>query len=407
MQPYPRLAVASLATSVFVSFGISLYAVSVLITEEGAGSEFSIGLLSGAFGGAAVIAGLLAPRVGRHADDHSVRGIAATGAVLGALGMVMFAAAHAPWQVIAAFWLLVGPATAMTLYEPAFIAVGQWVHGDFRNRAIAMLVVIGGLAGPVFVPATGLVLGRLEWRSTAVLLAGLYLVPAALAVFAYPNLKPRDAREHRIAGVPWRRFVVDRRLLFITVSIVLTFAAMQTTLFHRVALFEEHGYAVAGVAALAGLSGLLTFPGRYLMPRVADRARPTKAVTVACTGLVVAMILGIVGTPLIVMVAFFVLFGLFFGILIPTRPVIMNDWYAGEDFGAVMGKQWALAAVVGGVAPWLVGVGRDAFGSYTIPFAVLTSAIAVAGAFNIAAERVDTGAGSVAEERPPYGQSRT
>jgi len=382
-----------LAISVFVSFGVSLYAVSVLITGEGAGAEFSIGLLSAAFGGAAVIAGLLAPRIGRHADDHSVRGIALMGSLLGGLGMLVFASAHSPIQVIAGFWLLVGPAAAMTLYEPAFIALGQWVHGDFRNRAIAMLVVIGGLAGPVFVPVTGLVLGHLGWRSTSLLLAALYLVPAALAIFAYPNLKPKDAREHRVEGVPWRTFVVDRRLLFITVSIVLTFAAMQTTLFHRVALFEEHGYAVAGVAALAGLSGLLTFPGRYLTPRVAHRAPATRAVTVACMGLMVAMLLAIIGTPWIVMVSFFVLFGIFFGILIPTRPVIMNDWYSGEAFGAVMGKQWALAAVTGGITPWLVGVGRDAFGSYTVPVVCLIAAIGIAAAFNIAAERLSTRSG--------------
>ena len=387
MHSFPKTSVASLSISVFVAFGVSLYAVSVLITEQGAGGQFSIGLLSAAFGGAAVIGGLLAPRVGRHADDHSVRGIAVAGAVLGGIGMFVFASANSSIQVIAAFWLFLGPATAMTLYEPAFVAVSQWVHGDHRNRAIGMLVVIGGLAGPVFLPLTGLLLDRYEWRTTAVILGCLYLATGVLALIAYPNLKPIDDRGQAVPHVSWMRFASDRRLLFITVSFVLTFAAMQSTLLHRVALFEEHGYAVTGVAFLAGLSGLMTFPGRYLMPRVSDRIPPTRAVTFACVGLVGVMVLAIIGVPWIVMVAFFVIFGLFFGILIPTRPVIMNAWYSGADFGAVMGKQWAIAAVVGGVTPWLVGVGREVFGSYTVPFLVLTVAIAVAAVFNVAAER--------------------
>jgi len=65
--------------------------------------------------------------------------------------------------------------------------------------------------------------------------------------------------------------------------------------------------------------------------------------------------------------------------------VIMNGWYAGEDYGAVMGKQWAVAAVVGGIAPWLVGMTRDALGGYTWPLVALTVMIAVAAVFNVAA----------------------
>jgi len=52
-----------------------------------------------------------------------------------------------------------------------------------------------------------------------------------------------------------------------------------------------------------------------------------------------------------------------------------------------MGKQWAVAAVVGGITPWLVGVARDALGSYTWPLIVLTGLVATAALFNEAATR--------------------
>jgi sugar phosphate permease len=93
----------------------------------------------------------------------------------------------------------------------------------------------------------------------------------------------------------------------------------------------------------------------------------------------------ILGTTAIAMVAFFALFGVFFGVMLPTRAVIMNGWYAGEDYGAIMGKQWAVAAVVGGITPWLVGALHDSLGGYTVPLILLTAMVIAAAAFNIAA----------------------
>jgi len=374
-----------MSTFVMVAFGVSLYAMSVLLTEKAAGSEFSITVLSAGFGGSAVVAGLLAPKVGRHADDHSVRGLTLFGALLGGAAMALFAVAQSPWQVLGAFWLFLGPAAAMTLYEPAYVAVGQWAnHGD-RNKAIGLLSLVAGLAGPIFVPMTGFLLDAFDWRSTAAFLGILYLVTGVVSAAIYPRYKPRDHREHSLARVPWMRFLYDRRLLYLTVAVVLTFAAMNSVIFHRVAVFEDQGFAVSTIAVLAGISGLLTFPGRYLMPLAAQHVPATTLFTAACAGLVVSMVFAIIGSPAVAMVAFFVVFGVFFGVLLPTRAVIMNGWYAGEDYGAVMGKQWAVAAVVGGIAPWLVGTTRDALGGYTWPLIALTLMIAVAAAFNVAA----------------------
>lgn len=396
LQPYtrrlsnsdhPRGAVLAISVFVLVAFGVNLYAMSVLLTSEAAGGEFSISLLSAAFGGSAVVAGLLAPQVGRHADDHSVRGITLLGALLGGAAMFVFAASHEAWQVLIAFWLLLGPAAALSLYEPAYVALGQWVSENKRNKAIAVLSLVAGLAGPVFVPLTGVALDVFTWRVTAVLLGLIFIGTGVVASLMYPRHKPSDHADHDVARVRWTRFTSDTRLLYLSLAVVLSFAAMNSVFFHRVAVFEEQGFAVTTVALLAGISGLLTFPGRYLMPLAAERVRATSLFTLACSGIVVSMGFAVVGSPAIVMIAFFVLFSLFFGILLPTRAVIMNEWYAGRDYGAVMGKQWAAAAVVGGITPWLVGAARDALGSYTWPLIALATMVAVAALFTEMAER--------------------
>jgi MFS family permease len=370
---------------VMVAFGVTLYAMSVLLTEEAAGGEFSISLLSAGFGGSAVIAGLLAPRIGTHADDHSIRGLTLFGGVLGAAGMFLFAAAQSPWVVLFAFWALLGPAAGMALYEPAYVAVGHWVSESNRNKAIALLSLVAGFAGPLFVPATGFLLEAYGWRMTAAILGVAFLVTAIGASVVYPKHKPGEHRDYALDPVRWSRLVTDHRLMYLTLAIVLTFAAMNSLIFHRVAVFDAQGFDVATIAVLAGISGLLTFPGRYLMPRAATHVKATTLFTVACFGIVGALGFAILGTTAIAMVAFFALFGVFFGVMLPTRAVIMNGWYAGEDYGAIMGKQWAVAAVVGGITPWLVGALHDSLGGYTVPLILLTAMVIAAAAFNIAA----------------------
>jgi MFS family permease len=178
--------------------------------------------------------------------------------------------------------------------------------------------------------------------------------------------------------------------MFVTIAVVLLFAAVISMLFHRVAVFEEQGFDVGYVALLAGVSGLFSFPGRFFAPRLSGYLKPTTLFTLSSAGLVGSMILAIVGTPGWVMVGHFLIFGIFFGITVPLRAVIMNDWYAGHDYGSLMGKQWAVAAIAGGIAPWLVGAARDATGSYAWPLVAITVAIALAGVANAVSATHDT-----------------
>ncbi|KAA3639185.1 MAG: MFS transporter [Armatimonadetes bacterium] len=380
---YPRGTVVAIAAFVFIAFGVELYAMSVLLTEDAAGGEFSISLLSLAFGGSVVIAGLVAPRVGRWADHHAVRGLMILGAVLAFLALSIVSLTNIGWIVVLSFWVLLGPAQAMTLYEPAFVAVGLWVGANKRNHAIALLVVIGGLAGPVFLPLTGYAVEHFGWRQTTFAYGVAILVAALIVSIGFlPRDKPSTDRPEPPRPVKWRRFVEDRRLGLQTLAVVLLFASVNSMLFHRVAVFEEQGFDVALVALLAGISGVLTFPGRYVAPRLAHHVAATTILTWTVVGVAGAMVFAIIGTPTAVMVAHFVIFGIFFGFTLPLRPVIMNDWFAGEDFGSVMGKQWSAAAVAGGVAPTLIGVGRDAFGSYLWPLVALTAAFVLAAIFN-------------------------
>jgi MFS family permease len=385
---FPRRAVVSLAGLVAVAYGTQLYALSVMVTGKAAGGEFSISLLSAGFGGAAVVAGLSAPLVGRIADRHSVRGLIGFGALLSGAAFGLLAIATSGWQIIAAFWLLLGPATAMTGYEPAYVAIGQWVFATDRNRAIALVSVVGGLAGPIFIPLTGWMVTTIGWRLASGALGATMVVVGGIGAFLFlPKGGPGAETEFVSRSVPWRRFLDDRRLFAFSAAVLVSFGVLSSVFLHRVAVFEESGFDVRYVAFLAGMSSLFTFPGRWLAPRMAEKVPAISIFVGACAALAGVMLFAVAAKPAWVMWAFFALFGVFFGALLPMRAVIMNEWYAGDDFGLLMGKQWALAALAGGAMPWVGGVLRDAYGDYVVSMSIVVVGMAVAAVLGVVAGR--------------------
>ena len=180
--------IIALSVLVMVAFGTLFYAYSIFITKEAAGAEYSISLLSVAWTGAVLVGGGFAFLVGRHADQHGVRGIMGLGTLVGAAGLILLGASQSGWQLVLVSWLLIGPAGAMTFYEPAFVAVDQWFGVAGSTRSLATLTVIGGLAGPIFIPLTGFLTVSLGWRWAAVVLAAILLtVGLVTTIFVFPS----------------------------------------------------------------------------------------------------------------------------------------------------------------------------------------------------------------------------
>ncbi|MBT8166402.1 MAG: MFS transporter [Acidimicrobiia bacterium] len=380
----------ALSTTVAVSFGVLLYSVSVLITEEAAGSVFSTTVLSAGYGGALLVGGLFAPSVGRRADRLGVRLIFVTGIVLGACGVSVLSVANAPWHVLAAFWLLIGPAGSMTFYEPAFVAVEQWFGSARRARSLAVLTVIGGLAGPVFLPLTSALVDSLGWRPAARVLALVLIgVGAPAAVLMARTVSGHAgpvSQESRMATL--RRLMRDRRFVSYTLSVALMFLCVQAILLHRIALFEAGGFAVATASAGAAAASLLSFPGRFTAPFMARAWGGLRIQLVALLFLAASAAVAIDGSQTWQLVAHFFVFGLAFGAMLPIRASIMGEWYADESFGQVMGSQWMVASVAGALGPAVVGMVRDATDGYGVPMVLVTAGLVVAAGLTVASARM-------------------
>ena len=396
-DPDPGLrwgSILPLSLTVMAAFGILFYGFSVYLTDEAAGSEFSTTALSLAYSGAVLSGGLLAMPVGRYADRHGIRLILGLGSVLGLLGLAAFSAAQESWQVVAAWWLLIGPAGAMTFYEPAFVAIDQWCTPQQRPRALATLTVIGGLAGVIFIPGTERLVAAIGWRG-ATLVFGLilFVIGGGTSLFAIPaavsNVGPGRVSLSRRGW--FRDLLRDRRFRLYTMAMMLSFFAAQGILSHRIARFSEVGFAVAAVALWAAVASALSLPGRWVAPLAATRWKPTTVQAVTTAMIAAATVLMVGADSSWQMIGHFILFGMGFGALLPLRAMTMADWYSGPDYGRIMGVQWTAVGVAGAAGPVLVGVLRDETGGYELPTAVLAGIylIVVALILLSGSERVD------------------
>ena len=224
---------AALCFVVSVSYGSLYYGFAVLITEPAAGGEFSRGVLSAAYGGSVLTSGLAAIPVGRAADRFGVRWLIAGGAVAGAAGLLAFSAAETDWQVLAIWWLVLGPVAACTFYEPAYVAIQQAFDEASRARAIAVLTLAAGFSGPIFTPLTG---ALVEERSTGATRPASWPRPSLLRRAGRGPVRtgaPPTSRQQRSAAEPrsvpvWRPGCgVHSRLA------VLAYGAIEALVLHR------------------------------------------------------------------------------------------------------------------------------------------------------------------------------
>lgn len=357
--PHFRRLIYSLAISVGVSFGAILFGTSVLITSTAAGAEFSIALLSTAFSGSVLTGAFLAVPIGRYGDCHGIRGITALGGALVALGFISFALSQEPWQVIASWWTLIGPGSAMVLFEPAFIAIQQWFDRATRNKAAGTLTLITGLAGPIFIPTTTYLTGALGWRITAAVL-GIVVLTGTLVVAGWSlRIVPPGPTQDGNTATPPHTSKSSNRLPLgfvpLTVGVLLTMAVLEAFNVHRIARFENAGFDPALIAWWAAAVGLLSLPARFLLPVLANRFDPAKLWLVVTVLIMPSVWMAVRGTEAWELYGHFIVFGLLFGAFMPLRAVIMSDWFSGPRFGAMMGAQAVAIALGRAGGPALVG----------------------------------------------------
>lgn len=398
--------VATFATTQTMGYGCLYYSFAVLLHPIAADLHTSPAAVTGAITVAILVQAAMAVPVGRWLDRHGGRGLMTAGAALGAGMLAAWSQAHTLWQLYLTFAGL-GVAMAMALYEPATAVLVSWFDAARRPRAILGMIVVAGFASTVFMPLTGLVEHRHGWRTTLLLLAGLYAavaVPLHLLVVRRP---PRQAHAAPAAASVQRRTFIraavrDGRFWCLAAAFVAHSAAMSTMTVHLVGFLTSRGHPATFAATIAGLLGVLSVTGRLLLTAAGRRLRLYRVVAaVFALQAVAAFSLPVIADSRAGAVAGVVAFGLGFGLASLTTPQLLADRYGTTAYASIAGALAALVTVAKAGAPLAAAGLLATSGGYLTVLLVIGAANLIGAAGLLA--RADTPRPAAAEPVPVRG----
>ena len=318
-----------------------------------------------------MVSGLLAPLVGALCDIAGPRRVFLAGAVLGGAGLTLFSQAAEGWQVALVWALLVGPAMACAFYEPAYVAIDQWFD-ERQGRALGALTLVAGISATIFIPLTQWLVESYGWRPATLALGAIqFAVVGALSLLVRDRPReearaerasPKAAYGAMLAGLGH----TDRTFWLIGAAYFLGLAAMHLMLFHQVAYLQDLGFSAGAVAAAVGAVGVVSLPGRFLVPALSDRVAPRFLISATFGALATSALL-LPGADEWWRVYLYVgIFGTFFGAVLPMRAAAMSQHFSGTLYGRLMGLQATMLALATAGGPFLAGLLRDATGSYAV-----------------------------------------
>jgi len=290
-----------------------------------------------------------------------------------ALGTALLGRIDAPWQLYAVYALL-AVGWAGTSLGAVTSTLGLWFD-QRRGMAISLALngaSFGGIAGvPLLVAAIGHV-GFAGATLAAAIAAVVVLMPIVAIFVGRPPLRAAqrtsgpDAVLALSSGAIRRGAFRDAAFLTVTIAFALVLFAQVGFIVHLIAYLDPligRGRAAAAVALLTTMAVV----GRVSLSTVIDRLdqRLVSALSFASQAVALAiLILSRDGTLLLFACA---LFGFSVGNLITLPALIVQREFAPGSFGVLVSLNTAINQVTYAFGPGVVGLVRDATGSYTIP----------------------------------------
>jgi MFS family permease len=336
-----------------------------------------------------VVSGFATVPAGRWLDRHGARGLMTAGSVLAVLVVVAWSQIES-LPLLYGLFALAGLAMAGTLYEPAFAVAASFFTRD-RARAVLVITVLGGLAGPVFIPLSGLLVDELGWRDALLALAAIL---AAITIPIHALMLRKPPSQHEPSHQAFDRSAVVRSGSFrwLTISLAISTAARVGVIIHLVSYLLTRGFSLREATLATGGIGVLQVAGRALTTALGSFANPVHVYTAvfALQGLSLGLLLGTSGSgggATAAVVAFVLLYGIGFGLPELIRGVAVADYYGTASYASINGVIGFFVTMARAAGPALAGIAVTAFGGYTLVLiGAGVGALASAGGL-LAAER--------------------
>jgi hypothetical protein len=348
----PWRAVSVLGITQIIAWGTIFYSLVLTAPLIVAETDWSLSFIMGGFSLGLLIAGLVAPFVGRSIDRYGGHVVMAAGALVSALGLFGLAHASNPAMYLAV-WMVLGAGLGASLYDPAFASLGR-IFGAAARRPITFLTLAGGFASTAGWPATHFLIGAVGWRGTYIVYAALMAsVCAPLYAFALP--RSRAALDVPAGGpAAPAALLPSRGLTFVLVTAAFTaYAFVPSALSaHLLAIFGRSGIDSATVVMIGALFGPAQVAARLIELAFGRNLHPLLIGRAAVTLLVAAfLLLALFGISVPLAAAFALMFGAANGLVTITRGALPLALFGADGYGRLMGRISGFWLVMQSAAP--------------------------------------------------------
>ena len=319
-----------------------------------------------------MISGASSPLVGVLVDRLGPRRLILFGGVLLAAGLLASAFAHALWQII----LLYGVVMTLGANCLGLVVFVPLLSRRFvRNRGMAVSVVqsANGFARAISAPLSQLLIDGVGWRG-AYLAQGGFMAVAFLplaALFRGSDATRAAAAGRTSAGPGWTLRRAMRTPHFWLLSLVYVFTGLGSFLvaLHQLAFAVTIGFDKLYAAEVLGLGALLSLPGVIITGTLSDYVgRELSAVVTYGTsifGVACAMLITSPDQHLLLWLHS-CFFGLTWGARGPAITAKTADLFPGPQLGTILGVITIGTGIGSASGSWLAGWTFDFTGSYQV-----------------------------------------
>lgn len=336
----PWRAVPVLGVTQILSWGTIFYTPVLIVPLIAAERGWSISFTMGGFSVGLLIAGLVAPFVGRSIDRFGGHIVMTIGSLVGALGLFLIVRAVHP-AAYYAVWMVLGVGMAANLYDSAFATLGR-IFGIGARRPITALTLAGGFASTVSWPATHFLLDRVGWGGTYLIYAALLAcISAPLHALALPRSRfEADVPKKSELDAPVTALPPHGLPFILVASAFASYAFIPSGLSaHLLAIFARAGIDAGTVVWIGALFGPAQVGARLIEFAFGRNVHPLWVVRFALGTLLCAFVmLALLDVSTATAATFALMFGGANGLVTITRGAVPLALFGASGYGRLMGR---------------------------------------------------------------------
>lgn len=210
--------------------------------------------------------GLVQPFTGMIADRYGAAKVIFFGALIYVAGLVVMALSTTPLVFALGNGVLIGIALSGTAFGTVYGALSRLVPPQHQSWALGIAGAIGGLGQFAAVPATHLMIERMDWVTSLFVLAALMVLISPLAAMLSeksPQIAPEQDSTQSV-GEAIREAVTHRGFTFLNIGFVACGFQLAFIAGHLPAFLTDRGMSPSDGGVALGLIAFGNIIGTYL-----------------------------------------------------------------------------------------------------------------------------------------------